>query len=183
MEITPKKAALNELLTGGFVIGLLYSVQIFVTYLLNGNQSLNWLFVIYGLGVIAYCQIYFGRRMGAIKDVQGAGYSYVSALGFSVKMMLLSGFVVGFAGWLLQNVIDPAYGELLLRETIRQASTAMPSATEEQLDMVRKMSHAMMSVWGMIGVSIFSMLINGALVALLTSAFVKRPVNIMQNND
>ncbi|MEG2494674.1 MAG: DUF4199 domain-containing protein [Mucinivorans sp.] len=180
--MTPKKAAFNELLTGGFVVGLLYSVQIFVTYFLNGNTSLNWLFVMYGIAVIAYCQIYFGRRVANIKDTMGAGYSYVSALGFSVKMMLLSGFVVGFMGWLLQNVIDPAYGDLLMKEAVRQAIAIMPSASDAQIDQVRQMSSMIMSVWGMIGASMFSMLINGTLVGLITSAFIKRQANIIENN-
>lgn len=183
MEISPKKAFYNELLTGGFVVGLLYSIQIFVIYYLNGDQSLGWVFQMYGIAIIAYCQIYFGRRVAAIKDTAGAGYSYISALGFSIKIMLLSGFVVGFASWLLQNVIDPQYGQSLMRQAVEQSVAAIPNATDEHLGLARTMAGWVMSVWGLIGISMLSMIINGTLIGLITSAFIKRQPNIFEQND
>lgn len=183
MEMTPKKAYWNEILTGGFVLGLLYAVQIFVVYLLDGKTPFNWLFFLYGISVIAYCQLYFGRRIAVIRDVEGKGYSYLSALGNTVKILLLSGFVVGFASWLVQNVIDPAYGALLQRQATEQALAALPNATSEQVELARTMARAMTSIWGLIGVSMLSMLFNGVLIGLVTSAFIKRNPNIFSQND
>lgn len=177
-----KKARFNELLTAGFVLGLLYSVQIFVAYYLNGDSSYNWLFFIYGILVLVYCQTYFGRRAAALNDTAGGGYSYLQALGFSIKMLLLSGLIYGFASWLLSSVIDPEYGELLRRIMLEKALEMAPNSTDEQIEIMRATSNFMTGVWGMMFSSMFSMLLNGGFVALVTSAFIKRKPDIFAQN-
>lgn len=182
--MTPqKKIYINELLTGGFVTGLLYSLQVFGSYLMNGQSKYNWVFIMYGIAVLAGCQIYFGRRVAALKDVNGKGYTYLNGLGFSIKMMLLSGIVFGFASWLLQTVIEPAYGELLTRNMVQASLSTIANPTEDQISSIKSMTAAMMTIWGMIGLGMFSLLLNGGFVALITSAFVKRQPNIFTQND
>lgn len=177
-----KKAYLNELLTSGFVLGLLYAVQIFGAYYLNGESSYNWLFFLYGILVLAYCQIYFGRRAATLKDAVGGGYSYIQALGFSIKMLLLSGLIYGFASWLLSAIIDPAYGDLLRRMAMENAMKMAPNSTDEQVEIMRATANFMTGVWGMMLSSMLTMLINGGFVALITSAFIKRKPDIFIQN-
>lgn len=163
----------KNVLTAAAALGLLYGVQIVVGYLCRSFDStvFGTLLSLYGFGVIVWSLLFFGRRAERIKNTDGAGYSYSEAFGFSLLVLVLSGIIVGFVQWFLQNVIDPVYYTEIYKQTLTQMTKGL---SPEQIKMAKSSLDIMKSIWGMIGSMIFTMLMLGGLVALGTSAMVKK---------
>ena len=164
-----KKAVRNELLTGAMVVGLLLAAQAVVGYALPTDSAWAWPILIFGIAVYAAGQLYYGRRAARLLGER----TYLSALGFTLKMMLLAGVVVGVANWLVVGVWHPELGARLAEESAAQSLGVFADPTPEQVETAGRMARAMVSVWGMVLVSMFSALLNGGLVGLLTSAFIQ----------
>lgn len=160
-------------LTAAAVLGLLYSLQIVMGYFCRhiDSQVVGTLLSLYGFGVIVWSLLFFGRRAEKIKNTDGAGYSYSEAFGFSLLVLVISGIIVGFVQWFLQNMIDPIYYTEIYKQTLTQMTKGM---SPDQIKMAKSSLDIMKSVWGMIGSMIFTMLMLGGLVALGTSAMVKK---------
>lgn len=174
----------QELFAGALIMGLMYSLAQIIVYTFNiKGGDYNWIFFVYGIAVIATVQTLFGRKVASARPAN-RGFSYGSSLGFMVLMSMLSGVIVGIVGYLIMNVIDPAYGESIYRQAYEQAAAMMPNATEEQLDAGMAMSRFMSgTIWGLIMSNVFGMLLNGGFVGLITSAFVKRNADFFAQNE
>lgn len=164
----------NIVLTAGFVLGVLYAAQGFLSYVFYGNMLMGWLTSILGFAAIIWVLVYYGRKAAEIKDVDGVGYTYGQAFGFSLLVLLLSGVIVGFSQWLLQAVIDPEFYAIIYRETTEKMLSMMKNPTDEQITAMKQSVQRMQDMWYVIGASMFSMCMLGGLVALGTSAVVKR---------
>lgn len=178
-----KKIYLQEMLTAGFIMGLLYSLQQVLIYSFGiDSGAYKWAFFVYGVAVIASTELIYTRRVAAAYPAE-KGFNYGQCLGFMALSALLAGVIVGIVGYLIHSVIDPSYGEMILTQAREQVQVVMPGATEQQLDTAMSVSRAMMSIWGMIFSNMFSLLINGVLVGLITSAFVKRNADIFVKTE
>lgn len=164
----------KNILTGAAALGGLYGVQVVLGYLLrqwSGGGVVGTLLSLYGFGVIVFGLLFFGRRAERIRNVDGGGYSYSEGFGFSLLMLLFSGVIVGVVQWFLQNVVDPAYYSEIYRETLSGLTQGM---SPEQIKAARGSLDIMKSLGGMIGSMVFTMLMLGGLVALGTSAMIKK---------
>lgn len=173
-----KKIYRNELLAGAFILGILYSFINVADYAF-GVIGGRWLFFIYGISVIAFTQIRFGRRVAASRRAD-IGFGYGKALGFVVLMSMLSGVIVGIVEYFIQNVIDPEYGEAIFKQAWQQLSSMIPSATEQELTDAVSITK---SIWAMIFGGIFMCAINGLFVGFFSSVFVKRDPDLFTKTD
>lgn len=169
-----KKEYWNTVLTAGLVLGVLYAAAGFLTYATYGNSAMGWIISVLGFAVIAWSLYYYGKKVAVITDVDGMGFSYGKAVGFSIMVLLLSGVITGISQWLLQNVIDPEFYAQIHREALENVIKLMPSATDEQIAASKKSLDMMHQIWYVIGASMLSMVLLGGLVALITSVFVQR---------
>lgn len=173
-----KKEYWHVVLTAGFILGILYSAQTFLSYAFYGNKITGWIASLIGFASIVWVLINYGKKAAAIKDPEGMGYSYGQAFGFSIIVLLLSGIIVGISQWLLQNVIDPEFYAKLYKEAAEQMVTLMPNASDEQIKAMQASQQMMRQMWAVIGASMISMLMLGGLVALATSVVIKRKPSI-----
>lgn len=169
---TTKQAVRNELLTGAMVVGLLLALQVVLAYALPKDSVLAWPILILGIAIYATGQLFYGRRVARIRFAEKGSYSYLAALGFTLKMMLLAGIVVGVANWLVIGVWHPELGVELVNQSAAQSLAMFTDPTSEQVALAGQMARAMVSVWGLAIISMFSALLNGGLVGLVTSAFI-----------
>lgn len=163
-------------MTAGAILGLAYVLQMVAGYLLRDVMGgfMGTVLNLLGFGAIVAVLLFFGRRSAGIRDVEGAGYSYGAAFGFSLLVLMLAGVMVGVCQWVLQNVVDPVYYNAIYQKSL-ESMIAVGKMSDDQQQIMRQSAQIMRSVWGMIGASLLSMLLQGGLVALLTAAYVKRP--------
>lgn len=117
-----------------------------------------------------------GTGFGSTLRGGGGGrevFSYGAAFGFSLLVLVFSGAIVGVCQWVLQNMVDPTYYAMVYQNSLK-AMIAVGKMDAQQIEIMKRSSELMRSIWGMIGASAFSMLLQGGLVALLTAAYVKR---------
>lgn len=173
LKMNTKALYWKNILSAAAVLGLLYGVQIVLGYLARHAESnvVGTMLSLYGFGVIVWVLLFFGRRAERIKNVDGVGYNYSQAFGFSLLVLVLSGIIVGVVQWFLQNVIDPVYYTEIYKQTLTQMTKGL---SPEQIKMAKGSLDIMKSIWGMVGSMIFTMLMLGGLVALGTSAMVKK---------
>lgn len=170
---TIKQAVRNELLTGAMVVGLLLALQVVLAYALPKESVWAWPTLLLGVAIYAAGQLFYGRRAALLRATETGSYSYLSALGFTLKMMLLAGIVVGVANWLVVGVWHPELGAELAKQSAAQSLAMFSDPTPEQVATAGTMARAMVSVWGLVLVSMGSALLNGGLVGLVTSAFIQ----------
>lgn len=174
-----KKEYWHIVLTAGFALGVLYSAMAFLGYAFHGNSVVGWLCSIGGFASIVWSLIYYGRRAAAVKDIDGAGFSYGQAFGFSLLVLLLSGVLVGISQWVLQNVIDPAFYEELNATSVENILRLMSKIpTDEQVKLIKESQEMAKHMWPLIMGSMFNMAFLGGLVALVTSTVIKRKIRI-----
>lgn len=175
---TTKKTVRNELLTGAMAVGVLLSLQVVLGYSLPKESWMAWPLVILGVATYAAGQLYYGRRVARLRAQEKGHYSYLAALRFTLKMMLLAGIVVGATNFLVVGVWHPELGQQLASQSAAQSIAMFSDPTAQQIEAANQMAHAMISVWGMVIVSMLSALLNGGLVGVVTSAFIQiKPKN------
>lgn len=169
-----KKDYWHIVLTAGFVLGVLYAATTFLSYVFYGNVIMGWICSIAGFGAIVWSLLFYGKKTAALKDVDGMGFSYGQAFGFSMLVLLLSGVIVGISQWTLQNVIDPVFYDQLYKTAIEEMVAKVPSAGADQIKMMKESQDMMRQMWAVILASMLSMALLGGIVALATSAAIKR---------
>ena len=181
-EKTMQKEYWSELLTAALVLGLINAVIMVLGYVFKdgGSQVMNWLLNIATFAGIFWVLLQYGKRASRLDKFRKTGFSYGSAFGFSILMLFISGILTGTCQWILQTVIDPKYGEELLRTAINAAEKTGVAVDDQQIAMIKMMTN---SIWWIIGASMLSMVMLGGLVALVTSTFVKRPGNPFADED
>ena len=155
--------------TSGAILGLAMVLFLSIVYLLTGRLSgtsldaLSWL--IYA-GVIYY-------TMRRYRDHYMDGFiSYGKGLVFGMQTAVLSGLIIGFFFFIMFRFINPGL-QLQLVQEAEEAYLAlgMSEAFVEQMSASIEM---MSNPWVLLISNAFSGLINGLLVALIISMFVKR---------
>jgi len=174
-----KKQYWSELLTGALVLGLLYAVQLVLSYVFKdgGPKVISWLLSVYGFAAIAWALFHYGKRASKLELYRTKGFSYGAAFGFSMLILIISGVLVGVAQWILQNVIDPEYYAQMYRRSMELIIQTTPSLSDKQIEAMKTGQEITRSIWGMIGASMMTMILLGGLIALITSAVIKRPAN------
>lgn len=174
-----KKDYWNIVLTAAFVLGVLYAAFNFVSYAFYGNAIVGWLSSLAGFGVILWSLVYYGRRAALLKDVDGVGFTFGQAFGFSIMVLLLSGVIVGIGQWLLQNVIDPTFYDKLYKDALEQSIKVLGnSADDTQIESVRRTHDMMRQPLVVVFGAMLSMGLMGGLVGLAASAIIKRKPTI-----
>lgn len=177
-----KNQYINTLLKGAFILGVIYTGVLFLDYAFRDmvGGMLNWILSFLSFAAIVASVIYFGREAAAIKDVDGAGYSYGAAVWFAIRMLAISGIIVGIGQWVLQNVVDPEYYEKLMRKSLEMLLVQTPGLSESQVEMFQKTQEIARSLWGMVMANVLSMILLGGVVSLVTSVVVKRKADIFR---
>ncbi|CDN32071.1 hypothetical protein BN938_1994 [Mucinivorans hirudinis] len=169
----------NLVLTGAFMLGVLWVALSFLSYVFNNNTVMNFINSIGGLGILIWALIFYGKKVAHLKDVDGVGFSYGQAFGFSILMLLLSGVIVGIGQWLLHNVVDPEFYAKVNKEATEAAVKMVGGKMDSR--MIASMQEAqdkMKIIWWVIANSMGTMCLLGGFVALITSAVVRRKPQI-----
>lgn len=157
------------LFTSGAALGLAMVLFLTFVYLLTGRLSgtsldaLSWL--IYA-GIIYYTmRMYRDRYMGGF-------LSYGKGLVFGMQTAALSGLIIGFFFFIMFRFINPGLQFQLVQEAEEAyLALGMSEAFVEEMSASIEM---MSNPWVLLISNAFSGLINGLLVALIVSIFVKR---------
>ena len=177
-----KKEYWSEMLTAALILGLVNVVILVLGYVFsnNGSSAMNWLLNIASLAGIFWVLLQYSKRASRLEKFRKTGFSYGAAFGFSILVLFTSGILGGACQWTLQTVVDPQYGDELLRKAVEAASQVNPAVGDVEIGMIKMMTQSM---WWVIGAHMFSMVLLGGLIALVTSTFAKRPGNPFADED
>lgn len=164
----------TEAMTGGLIIGVLLFVWDLVGYWMNvpakGSSVASWV----QFGLLVGGIIYFCQRMRAFRGA-ALGFSYANAFGFTLATMLFTGLVYGIGLFFLQVVIAPGYFGPIQEAAILESPYGDMILNNREME--RMVFSMLRSPFIYIFTGIFSMLIYGGLIGLVTSIFMKRPAD------
>lgn len=174
-----KKEYWNIVLTAALVLGVLYTAFTFLGYVFYGNAIVGWMVSLASFGSILWSLVYYGKRAAVLKDVDGVGFTFGQAFGFSIVVLLLSGVIVGIGQWFLQNVVDPEFYDQLYKQTLENTIKMMgSSANDVQIEAARQTQELMRQPLAVVFSAVLSMGLMGGLVGLAASAIIKRKPTI-----
>jgi hypothetical protein len=167
-----KTSLMKHAMTYGAIIGLalvVFSVLQYITGL-TFNKVLGYLqYVVLFAGLFLGTKVYRDKALG--------GYiSYGKALGLGVLISVFVGIITVFFNFIMMRFIDPGLIDkaMAMAEEQLQNSRLVPA---DQVDaLLENVRNKMMTVWSLpLGVISFSFI--GFIIALITSAFVKKDPN------
>lgn len=175
----------RELMTGSLILGVALVAVMVLQYLIRNMEGsfLAALLSLAGFVVIVVAQLRYGRRVAALSSLAD-GFSLGKAFGFMLMLSASAGVIYGLGAYIMQEVVDPAYYYDLQNKMV-QVYVKSLGMTPEQASAfdsaeVRKM---MSQIWIVVFSGIFGMVFQGGLIALFTSAMVRRKPQISTNQE
>ncbi len=152
----------------GLIVGLAMVVYGVLLYILELNLNT-------ALGYVNYVILIAGFILGtkAFRDHELNGnISYGRALGYSVVILTVATLISIIYSYLMMTVIDPDMVNKI--QAIGEEKMLERGMTDEQIEMAQKMNSKFMSPGIMMTFAFVGMMIFGTILALITSAFVKK---------
>ena len=154
----------------GLIIGLALIVVSLLDWALGFYGTNGW-FSILSFVVIAIGLVLFGK---AYRDKEMGGYmSYGQAFGYSIVIIVIFVFAQTLFSLLLSHVIDPSYTDkalVLAEQKLLDTGLLSPEQIDKAMEMSRTPTVQIINFI----VGIFSLIFMSAIIALITSIFVKR---------
>lgn len=152
----------------GLIVGLamvIYGILLYILEL-NLNQALGYInYVILIAGFI------LGTKAFRDNELNGS-ISYGRAFGYSVIILLVATVISIIYSYLLMNVFDPEIIEKM--KALGEEKMLERGMTDEQIEMAQQMNSKFMKPGFMMIVGFIAMMFIGTILALITSAFVKK---------
>ncbi|HAN18653.1 MAG: hypothetical protein A2X13_13500 [Bacteroidetes bacterium GWC2_33_15] len=155
-------------ITNGAILGIaliIYSVLLFI-FDLSMNKSLGYInYVILLAGLIWFTKSYRDNNMGGI-------ISYGQALGFGTMVVVFAALISGIYGYIFMKFIDPSIIDKII--ALGEEEMLKRGMSDEQIEMAQSMQKNFMNpgfinIMGFVVTSIW-----GFVLALITSAFIKK---------
>lgn len=159
----------------GLIVGLamlIYSILLYILDL-NLNQA---------LGYVSYAILIAGFILGtkAYRDnVLKGNISYGKTYGYSIVILLIATIITTIYGYLMITVIDPDIIEKMM--ALGEEKMLSQGMSDDQIEMAQKMQKKFMSPVFMMISGFFGQMIVGAVLALITSAIIKKDGDPYQN--
>ncbi len=178
-----KRTYWNELLQGALVMGLLFVLIILISYLygkpIEGFLLKSVIFVLQIL-ILGFVFMRYGRRVAPLYAGHPRGFTYGNAFAFSMILSLFAGLLTGLVDVVMHHFVDPEFYRNLMETATQAQIDKMPTPpTAQQLEMMHKMQDSMSSPLALILMNGFGMMFSGGLVALVTSALLKKPASAL----
>jgi hypothetical protein len=158
------KSALNY----GLMLGLALVIFAVLLFIFNLHMN-NYLGYVYYVIIIGF--LIWGVKSYRETSLNGV-ISYGKALGMSTIIVLIGSLIYGIYNYILITVIDPDYIEKMLALAEEQLlKRGMP---DEQIEMTLSLQKKMMSPFLTSLFGFLGMMIWGFIIALITSAFLKK---------
>ncbi len=164
----------------GLILGLVQFVFNAIPPILNLDITISSYVSWIGIVAMIVGIYYLGKKRA---DAKGdLGNTFGEAFGFTLVSMFYAGIIVGLGTYFLNVHIAPEYFEAQwalaaaqMGATFEASSTPMPDFLGNALDTGLEL---MQSPIAMVFGGIFNMMLNGGVLALFISPFLKRNVNI-----
>jgi len=130
--------------------------------------------------VMIACLYFFAKKY---RDEHAGGYiTYGKALKFNALTLVFTSFIVGFYTFIFFKFIEPTMIEKILEKTRDVMIEKNADLTEEQIDIALAMQKKFMTPLLMFISSIFGTYLMGIIFSLVTSIFVKKKDNTIDNS-
>ncbi|MFO7843917.1 MAG: DUF4199 domain-containing protein [Bacteroidales bacterium] len=158
------KPALNY----GLMLGLALVIIAVLLFIFNLHLE-NYTNYIYYVFIIAF--LIWGVKSYRDKNLNGI-ISYGKALGMSTVIVLIGSLIFGVYTYLLVTVIDPDYIEKMM--ALAEEQLLKQGIPDDQIEMGLSLQKKMMSPFLMSFFSFLGMMFWGFIIALITSAILKK---------
>lgn len=164
----------------GLIVGLVLIIYAVLLYVLdlNLNSALSYVnYVILGAAFILATKAYRDNELNG-------NISYGKALGYSVVILTISTLISIIYSYLMITVIDPDIVDKMI--ALGEEKMLERGMSDEQIEMAQEMQSKIMSPGVMMIMGFISMMLIGTILALITSAFVKKegnPFNEVIDNE
>jgi hypothetical protein len=165
------KPALNYGLMLGLAI-IIIAVLLFI-FNLHLKSYTNYIYYVF---IIAF--LIWGVKSYRDNSLNGV-ISYGKALGFSTIIVLIASLIFGIYSYLLISIIDPDYIEKML--ALAEEKLLKQGIPDDQIEMGLSLQKKMMFPFLMSFFSFLGMMFWGFIIALITSAFLKKEGDPYQN--
>lgn len=152
----------------GLIVGLAMVVYGILLYILELNLNT-------ALGYVNYAILIAGFILGtkAFRDNELNGtISYGRAFGYSVVILTVATVIYIIYSYLMMTVIDPDIINKM--QALGEEKMLERGMTDEQIEMAQQMNSKIMGPGLMSIIGFFGMMFIGTILALITSAFVKK---------
>jgi Protein of unknown function (DUF4199) len=152
----------------GLIVGLviiIYSVLLYV-FDLNLIQALGY--VVY---VIFIAGFFLGTKAFRDNNLNG-NISYGRAFGYSIVILLIGSIIYSIYSYFLVAVIDPDLIDKML--ALGEEKMLQQGMSDDQIEMAQSMQKKFMSPGIMSVIGFFGLMFIGTILALITSAIVKK---------
>jgi hypothetical protein len=177
METTPKpqsEGIFKPAISNASIISVALIILTLIFYLLNQVQSTAEMvigYVIFLAGLIYSIKIYRDENLG--------GYiSYGQSVGFSLLLGVFTGIITGIFIFVLYSFIAPELLEELRQKAILETERRMlqvnPNVSDSELDTIINLQLRFLTPGIMFIASVFSMALQGLIMGLIVSIFMKR---------
>ncbi|MCK5029063.1 MAG: DUF4199 domain-containing protein [Bacteroidales bacterium] len=152
----------------GLIVGLVIIIYSVLLYVLELN-------LIQALGYVVYAILIAGFILGtkAFRDTNLNGnISYGKAFGYSIVILLIASIIYSIYSYLLITVIDPDMVDKII--ALGEEKMLKQGMTDDQIEMAQSMQKRFMSPVFMGIMSFIGTMFIGTILALITSAVVKK---------
>lgn len=178
MDNNVKKSFWSDAARGGAIIGLaIFLISLISAILPQGGKSIM---SILEFAVLAYFIYTLSKRRGM--KYGNAGYGYGQSMGFILAMMIFTGIIVGFGGFLITHYIVPVDFDALIEQALEANPMYDPDMPGMEAAAQFSARLAKSPVFQVIS-GIFGMLIYGGIIGLIASAFVRRRPDIFAGTE
>jgi hypothetical protein len=175
MEETRRSPFAQSAMNGGAIMGFALVIYDLLLYFLNLSLSPNAGYVNY---VILAAALYITSKLFRDKEL-GGFITYGNAFKFGVVVSLYASIIIAFFTFIKLNFIDP---DLIERQLQMAESMYLEKGmSEDQVATAMTMARKLATPLFTSSMLIISFTIQGALVSLLTSAFIMKKGNEFQD--
>lgn len=167
-----KKLYWTEAATGGLILGVAMFVLSFISYYFDFGLDYGSVISVIQIAIIAVAIYLMGRRMAQFRGSR-LGFTYGQAMGYTLALMLFTGFIYGLGEYFLQIVIDPAYFDELFEAALYKSGQS-EKLIEQAVAAKESMGQMLQNPAVMVISGMFSMLFTGGVVGLIVSIFIKK---------
>lgn len=161
-------------------MGLALVAVMVLQYIARGMGVIAAMLSLSGFVVIVVAQLRYGRSVARLYE--GDGFGLGRAFLFMLQLSALAGVVYGLGAYVMQEVIDPVYYSDLMNKMVQAYVKSLGMTPQQAATFDAPQTRAMMGqIWVVVLSGIFGMVFQGGLIALFTSAIVRRrpsePIN------
>lgn len=169
MEEKPKSIAMNGI-TYGIITGVIIILYSLILYLFNQNlnPALTWIGYLFLVGGMVWGTLDYRKK------VSGGYMTYGKAFSASFMIVLFSAILTAVYTFLFFQVIAPDAVQDVIDMSRQQALERSPGMSDEELDRAMEMGSFFMTPIWMAVYSMIGQIIIGAIIALITSFFLRK---------